>query len=184
MKRAEIITVDGASGEGGGQILRTSLSLSLVTGKPFRIVHIRAGRKKPGLLRQHLTAVQAATEVGDAVSDGAEIGSCEIVFRPEKIRAGEYRFAIGTAGSTTLVLQTVLPADIAERAFAQIAKRMRWPRESQSAGICPVSHTSFSDRKKLWPAVRTASEFAMRITGLPCCCPTLRAVSRSGERCP
>ena len=110
MKRAEIITIDGADGEGGGQILRTALALSLVTGKPFRIVNIRAGRKKPGLLRQHLTAVQAAEQVGDAVSDGAELGSCELVFRPEKIRAGEYRFAIGTAGSTTLVLQTVLPA--------------------------------------------------------------------------
>ena len=110
MKRGEMITVDGASGEGGGQILRTSLALSLVTGRPFRIVNIRAGRKKPGLLRQHLTAVQAATEVGDAVSDGAEMGSCELVFRPEKIRADEYHFAVGTAGSTTLVLQTVLPA--------------------------------------------------------------------------
>lgn len=105
-----MITIDGAAGEGGGQILRTSLALSLVTGKPFRIINIRAGRKKPGLLRQHLTAVQAATQVGDAVSDGGEIGSCELVFRPEKIRAGEYRFAIGTAGSTTLVLQTILPA--------------------------------------------------------------------------
>ena len=110
MKKSEVITIDGSAGEGGGQILRTSLALSLVTGKPFRIVNIRAGRKKPGLLRQHLTAVQAATQVGDAVSDGAEIGSCELVFRPEKIRAGEYRFAIGTAGSTTLVLQTILPA--------------------------------------------------------------------------
>ena len=110
MKKNETITIDGSAGEGGGQILRTSLALSLVTGKPFRIINIRAGRKKPGLLRQHLTAVQAATQVGDAVSDGAEIGSCELVFRPEKIRAGEYRFAIGTAGSTTLVLQTILPA--------------------------------------------------------------------------
>ena len=110
MKKTEMITIDGAAGEGGGQILRTSLALSLVTGQPFRIVNIRAGRKKPGLLRQHLTAVQAATEVGDAVSDGAEMGSTELVFRPEKIRAGEYRFAVGTAGSTTLVLQTILPA--------------------------------------------------------------------------
>jgi len=105
-----MITIDGSAGEGGGQILRTSLALSLVTGKPFRIVNIRAGRSKPGLLRQHLTAVQAATQIGDAVSDGAEIGSRELVFRPEAIRPGEYRFAIGTAGSTTLVLQTILPA--------------------------------------------------------------------------
>src|SRR3954466_3092396 len=105
-----MITIDGAAGEGGGQILRTSLGLSLVTGQPFRIVNIRAGRKKPGLLRQHLTAVQAATQIGDAVTDGLEMGSLEVVFRPERVRSGEYRFAVGTAGSTTLVLQTVLPA--------------------------------------------------------------------------
>jgi RNA 3'-terminal phosphate cyclase (ATP) len=110
MTKRELVTIDGAAGEGGGQILRSSLALSLVSGKPFRIVNIRSGRKKPGLLRQHLTAVQAAVQVGDAVADGAEIGSGELVFRPEKIRAGEYRFAVGTAGSTTLVLQTVLPA--------------------------------------------------------------------------
>jgi RNA 3'-terminal phosphate cyclase (ATP) len=110
MKRTEMIVIDGAAGEGGGQILRTSLALSLITGKPFRITNIRAGRKKPGLLRQHLTAVSAATEIGSAVSDGAEIGSTELVFRPEGVRAGEYHFAVGTAGSTTLVLQTVLPA--------------------------------------------------------------------------
>ncbi len=110
MKRKEMITIDGSEGEGGGQILRSSLALSLITGQPFRIINIRAGRKKPGLLRQHLTAVQAATEVGDAVTDGAQISSQELVFRPERIRGGQYRFAIGTAGSTTLVLQTVLPA--------------------------------------------------------------------------
>lgn len=110
MKRGEMITIDGSAGEGGGQILRTSLALSLVTKQPFRITNIRAGRTKPGLLRQHLTAVKAATEIGEAVSDGAEIGSTELVFRPERIRAGAYHFAVGTAGSTTLVLQTVLPA--------------------------------------------------------------------------
>ena len=110
MKRTEIITIDGSAGEGGGQILRTSLALSLVTGRPFRIANIRAGRKRPGLLRQHLTAVNAATAIGGAVSDGAEIGSGELVFRPERVSPGEYRFAVGTAGSTTLVLQTILPA--------------------------------------------------------------------------
>jgi RNA 3'-terminal phosphate cyclase (ATP) len=110
MKKPGMITIDGAEGEGGGQILRTALALSLVTGQPFRIVNIRAGRKKTGLLRQHLTAIYAAIEVGDAVADGAEMGSQELVFRPEKIRTGDFRFAIGTAGSVTLVLQTVLPA--------------------------------------------------------------------------
>jgi RNA 3'-terminal phosphate cyclase (ATP) len=110
MSRSELITIDGAAGEGGGQILRTSLALSLITGRPFRITNIRAGRKKPGLLRQHLTALQAAMQIGDGVADGATIGSLELVFRPEAPRAGEYRFAVGTAGSTTLVLQTALPA--------------------------------------------------------------------------
>ncbi len=104
------IRIDGSSGEGGGQILRTSLSLSLVTGKPFRIDNIRAGREKPGLLRQHLTAVLAAAEVGGAQVEGATLGSTALSFSPGEVRAGEYRFAVGTAGSGTLVFQTVLPA--------------------------------------------------------------------------
>ena len=104
------IRIDGSSGEGGGQILRTSLSLSLVTGKPFRIDNIRAGRAKPGLLGQHLTAVLAAAEVGGAQVDGATLGSTALSFSPGKVRPGEYRFAVGTAGSGTLVFQTVLPA--------------------------------------------------------------------------
>ena len=105
-----VVNIDGAVGEGGGQILRTSLALSLVTGRPFRLVNIRAHRTKPGLLRQHLTAVRAAVGISDAACDGAEIGSGELVFRPGAVRAGDYHFAIGTAGSTTLVLQTILPA--------------------------------------------------------------------------
>ncbi|HOX05700.1 MAG TPA: RNA 3'-terminal phosphate cyclase [Planctomycetota bacterium] len=105
-----MITIDGSFGEGGGQILRTALGLSLVTGKPFRIEKIRAGRKKPGLLRQHLTAVNAAAEVGRAEVRGAALGSQELSFAPGEVRGGSYRWAIGTAGSATLVLQTVLPA--------------------------------------------------------------------------
>jgi len=105
-----MIRIDGSFGEGGGQVLRTSLSLSLVTGEPFRIENIRAGREKPGLLRQHLTAVLAAAEVGSAKVEGAELGSGSLTFVPGAVRAGEYRFAVGTAGSGTLVLQTVLPA--------------------------------------------------------------------------
>jgi len=105
-----LIRIDGSAGEGGGQILRTSLSLSLVTGKPFRIDNIRAGREKPGLLRQHLTAVLAAAEVGGAQVEGATLGSTALTFLPGKVRPGEYRFAVGTAGSGTLVFQTVLPA--------------------------------------------------------------------------
>lgn len=105
-----MITIDGSSGEGGGQILRTSLALSLVTGKPFRMEKIRARRPKPGLRRQHLTAVLAAAEVGQAEVEGAELESRELAFVPSGVRPGEYRFDVGTAGSTTLVLQTVLPA--------------------------------------------------------------------------
>jgi RNA 3'-terminal phosphate cyclase (ATP) len=105
-----MIRIDGASGEGGGQMLRTALSLALVTGKPFRIENIRARREKPGLLRQHLTAVLAAAEVGSAKTDGATLGSKTLEFVPGKIRPGNYRFAVGTAGSSTLVFQTILPA--------------------------------------------------------------------------
>ena len=104
------ITIDGSEGEGGGQILRTALAFSLVTGKPFRIDRIRAARRKPGLLRQHLTAVHAAREVGGACVDGAALGSAALSFEPGDVRPGEYHLAVGTAGSATLVLQTVLPA--------------------------------------------------------------------------
>ena len=105
-----MLKIDGAHGEGGGQILRSSLGLSLVTGRPFTIHNIRGNRRKPGLLRQHLTAVQAATEVGRAETVGAEMRSSELSFRPRGIRSGDYTFAIGSAGSTSLVLQTILPA--------------------------------------------------------------------------
>jgi RNA 3'-terminal phosphate cyclase (ATP) len=105
-----VIAIDGSFGEGGGQILRTSLALSLVTGKPFRIEKIRAGRKTPGLLRQHLTAVNAAARIGGAEVTGATIGSQQLTFAPHIIASGTYAFAVGTAGSATLVLQTILPA--------------------------------------------------------------------------
>jgi len=103
-----MILIDGSLGEGGGQVLRTSLALSLITGKPFRIENVRAKRSTPGLLRQHLTAVHAAAEVGGANVDGASIGSSSLTFVPNRVRSGEYAFAIGTAGSTMLVLQTIL----------------------------------------------------------------------------
>jgi RNA 3'-terminal phosphate cyclase (ATP) len=106
----EMIKIDGTSGEGGGQILRTSLGLSLITGKPFQINKIRAKRKKSGLLRQHLTAVRAAIQIGRAESSGDEICSSELKFIPKTIYPGKYNFAIGSAGSCSLVLQAVLPA--------------------------------------------------------------------------
>ena len=115
-----MITIDGAQGEGGGQILRSALALSLVTGKPFRIENIRARRKKPGLMRQHLTAVNAAAEVCGARVAGDTIGSPWITFAPSALRCGSYHFAVGTAGSCTLVLQTVLPALIVAGGASEI----------------------------------------------------------------
>ncbi len=105
-----MVIIDGSFGEGGGQILRTSLALSLVTGKPFRIEKIRAGRKRPGLLSQHLTAVKAAAEIGKAEVTSATLGSMQLTFVPRQVSPGDYAFATQTAGSATLVLQTVLPA--------------------------------------------------------------------------
>src|SRR5690349_1847522 len=103
------IAIDGSQGEGGGQILRTSLALSAVTGRPFRIDDIRKGRAKPGLLRQHLTALQAAAEITAAEISGAELGSTSVSFKPGPAKGGAYSFSIGSAGSATLVLQTILP---------------------------------------------------------------------------
>ena len=115
-----MITIDGSFGEGGGQILRTSLALSLVSGKPCRIENIRAKRRKPGLLRQHLTAVLAAAEIGQAEVDGATLGSGTVTFAPGEVRPGTYRFDVGTAGSATLVFQTVLPALVLARGPSQL----------------------------------------------------------------
>jgi RNA 3'-terminal phosphate cyclase (ATP) len=104
-----MITIDGSKGEGGGQVLRTSIALSLATGVPFRLEKIRARRQQPGLMRQHLTAVQAAAAVGRARVEGAEPGSGVLTFAPQCVQPGDYIFSVGTAGSATLVLQTVLP---------------------------------------------------------------------------
>jgi RNA 3'-terminal phosphate cyclase (ATP) len=104
-----LVVIDGAQGEGGGQIVRSSLALSILTGRPLELVNIRAGRAKPGLLRQHLCAVQAAARVGAAHVTGAELGSRALRFEPNAKVAGHHEFRIGSAGSTSLVLQTVLP---------------------------------------------------------------------------
>lgn len=105
-----MIELDGSAGEGGGQILRSGLALAMCTGQPLRITQIRAKRAKPGLMRQHLACVNAAQAVSNARVDGAELGSMALSFEPGEVRAGDYRFVVGTAGSCTLVLQTVLPA--------------------------------------------------------------------------
>lgn len=104
------IHIDGSQGEGGGQILRSSLALSMVTGRAFRISRIRAGRAKPGLLRQHLTCVNAAAAISSAEVTGAALGSQDVTFVPGPIRGGAYHFPIGSAGGTMLVVQAILPA--------------------------------------------------------------------------
>lgn len=105
-----MIELDGAVGEGGGQILRSALTLAMITGRPFRIRNIRANRARPGLMRQHLVAVQAAVRVCGGETTGVALGSQDLTFVPGPVKGGDYEFAIGTAGSCTLVLQTVLPA--------------------------------------------------------------------------
>ena len=111
------IRLDGAMGEGGGQVLRSALSLSLLTGRPFVLSRVRAGRDRPGLRPQHLTAVQAAAQVSGARVDGDRVGSQEIAFAPGPVRPGDYCFDVGTAGATSLVLQTLLlPLVVAEGA--------------------------------------------------------------------
>jgi RNA 3'-terminal phosphate cyclase (ATP) len=119
-----MIILDGSLGEGGGQILRTALTLSMVTGQPFRLNHIRAGRRRPGLLRQHLMCVEAATAISGACTEGATSGSQTLVFDPTSpkpnslnsasshpgMQPAEYAFRIASAGSSTLVFQTVVPA--------------------------------------------------------------------------
>ncbi len=104
-----MIEIDGSFGEGGGQILRTSIALSAVTLRPVRIYNIRAKRKNPGLRRQHLTAVKALAEMTDAEVEGLFVGSTELTFKPKELKGGKFRFDIGTAGSVSLVLQAVTP---------------------------------------------------------------------------
>ncbi len=101
------VTLDGSSGEGGGQILRTALTLALLTGRPFRIDRIRANRDKPGLRPQHLKAVEAAATLCGAEVTGGSVGSTALGFRPGAVEARDLLVDIGTAGATALVLQTL-----------------------------------------------------------------------------
>lgn len=102
------ITIDGSMGEGGGQVLRTALTLSVLTQTTVDIINIRANRQKPGLMRQHLTSVLAAAQISNARVSGAELGATRLHFAPGAITPGHYHFSIGSAGSTVLVCQTVL----------------------------------------------------------------------------
>lgn len=105
-----MIAIDGSLGEGGGQVVRSSLALAIVTGQPVTIDRVRAGRAKPGLLRQHLVALEAAARVANARVEGASLGSTRIALDPGPVTGGTFHFAIGSAGSAPLVLSTILPA--------------------------------------------------------------------------
>lgn len=109
-KKKSALSIDGSIGEGGGQVLRTSLTLALITGLPFTVTNIRCRRKKPGLMAQHLKAVEAATKVGMAKLEGARLESQSLTFEPGCILPGSFELDIGTVGSCSLVLQTILPA--------------------------------------------------------------------------
>jgi RNA 3'-terminal phosphate cyclase (ATP) len=105
----EMIHIDGSIGEGGGQVLRTSLTLAAITGKRLHIDNIRANRPNPGLAKQHLACVEAARRICNAKCSGAKLHSTVLDFEPGKVKAGDYSFDIGSAGSASLVIQTVLP---------------------------------------------------------------------------
>lgn len=113
--RTNIVLIDGARGEGGGQILRTSLSLSVLLLKPFEMINIRANRPNPGIQAQHLKAIEASASISNAIVEGATLKSSTVKFFPREIIPGNFKFDIGTAGSTSLVLQTLyLPLSFAK----------------------------------------------------------------------
>jgi RNA 3'-phosphate cyclase len=112
-----MVEIDGSQGEGGGQVLRSALSLSTITSKGVHLYNIRAGRSKPGLMAQHLRSVDAAASISKAEVNGARLNSTSLTFQPAGLYPGRYRFDIGTAGATTLVLQTILlPLSLANAA--------------------------------------------------------------------
>ncbi len=112
-----LVLIDGSIGEGGGQVLRTSLTLSMLLLKPFEMINIRANRPNPGIQPQHLKAIESSAVISDAVVEGAYLRSNRIRFFPSRIKFGNFRFDIGTAGSTSLVLQTLyLPLSFSEGA--------------------------------------------------------------------
>ena len=114
-----MIRIDGSYGEGGGQILRTALSLSVCLKTPFEIFNIRKGRRQPGLLQQHLTSVKAVAKICNAELSGASFSSTSLVFKPGDIRAGDYEFDVaearGSAGAVTLVAQAIIPILISSK---------------------------------------------------------------------
>ncbi len=108
-----MLEIDGAYGEGGGQIVRMAVALSALTSTPVRVVNVRAKRKNPGLAAQHATAIRAVAELCGARTEGVAVGSRTVEFHPQSLRGGSFSFDVGTAGSITLVLQACLPAALA-----------------------------------------------------------------------
>jgi RNA 3'-terminal phosphate cyclase (ATP) len=117
---SDLISIDGAEGEGGGQIVRSALTLAMVTGRAFEIYNIRGNRARPGLLKQHLTAVKASREICGGGVSGAKLGSSEFIFAPGPIECRDFQFDVGSAGSTSLVAQTLIPALMSAKAPSSI----------------------------------------------------------------
>lgn len=115
-----MIEIDGSMGEGGGQIVRTTLALSVLEQQPVRLTRTRAGRDPSGLRPQHKTAVEGAASVGGATVSGTSVGSPTLTFEPTDVQPGTYHFDVGTAGSAVLVLQTVLPPLLTARQPSQV----------------------------------------------------------------
>jgi RNA 3'-terminal phosphate cyclase (ATP) len=200
-----MIEIDGSQGEGGGQMVRNSCALAIATGLPFRITQIRARRSRPGLMRQHVTAVEAACVISGAECSGLGVGSSELTFRPGKVMPGEYHFAVGTAGSTGLVLQTVLmplamadkpsrlvleggthnmlapPFDFIERCFLPVINRMG-PRCNPSTASIAASELPLSRKPCLQPC-RSRSRSACS-TAPAKACPIGRKMRLLRGNCP
>jgi RNA 3'-terminal phosphate cyclase (ATP) len=126
-----LLEINGAYGEGGGQIIRSALALSMLLDQPVRLVNIRAGRKRPGLQPQHLTAVRAAAALSQATIAGAELGSLTLTFQPQAQQSGPFRFEVGTAGAVTLIWQALLPPLI-------------WGSEPIQLTLCGGTHVPWS----------------------------------------
>ena len=125
-----MIEIDGSQGEGGGQIVRSALTLSLMTGQPLRVINIRAGRKKPGLRAQHLKALEAAATISKASVQGASFSSNNFDFTPQNVQPGEYHFEIG-------IQRIIHPHEWADK-----HDPLRWITQQYTAALEQVVRTS------------------------------------------
>ncbi len=152
-----MLEIDGRMGEGGGQVLRTALGLSLVTGRAFRIDGIRGGRRRPGLLRQHLTAVRVCAEIGAARVEGAELGSTTLTCEPTRLQPGRWTAEVGSAGSAGLVVQAALPGLLA----ATGSSVLEVTGGTHNRGAPPFEFLDLA----LWPVLRRmGAELSLEMT--------------------